>query len=178
MSDDLYREPDENKNSGWWKWALAIILASLFIYRSTRPTHRLHAEPPKAFYDYSKTWTQSERLYRVRVADAYWHVAVHRIQQHYSASRSLPSDPPPQFRIIEPTNRLDSDLATSRVHYWHRLRKVWNRPASWDISYGWNTDWVEISVSSIPQYIPQWVANMFQGAIVFFDGIAQKISVP
>lgn len=177
MADDLYREPNQKKNSGWWKWTLAIIVVSLFVYRSTRPTLRLHTEAPSSFYDYSKTWTQAEQLYHRRLADAYWSVAVRQIQTRYPADRPLPSDPPPQFRINRPKSSLDSDLAANRVHYWYRLREVWNQPASWSISCGWNTDWVGSTVSSIPQYFPRWFSSIFQGIIVFFNGIAQSISV-
>ena len=178
MADELYSEPRKQERSGWWKWALAIILVSLFVYRSTRTAQRLQAAPPPSFYDYSKTWTPTERLDQRRVADAYWRVAVRRIQVYYSADEPLPSNPPPQFRISESARSLDSDVAASRVYYWHRLREVWHQPDAWTISYGWNTDWVESTASSIPQYIPQWVSNIFQGIIVFFDGITQRISAP
>lgn len=171
--DELFHEPRNPKGSGWWKWALAIILGALFVYRSTRPVVRLRSTPPPSFYDYSRTWTQVERQQHRHLADAYWQVAVRRIQGHYSADAPLPSEPPPQFRL----GSSDSDVAASRVHYWFRLREVWSQPNAWSVSYGWNTDWVERAVSSIRQYIPQWLLDIFQSIVIFFDGLAQKISL-
>ena len=174
----MFHEPRKHKSSGWWIWAPAIILGSLFVYRSTRPVMRLRSDPPASFYDHSSTWNQVERQHARRVASAYWQVAARRIQASYSPNRPLPSDPPPQFLIAGPASSLDSDVAASRVHYWYRLREVWNQRDAWNVSYGWNTNWVESTVSSFPQYIPQWLSNIFQGLIIFFNGIAQRISVP
>lgn len=175
MADDLYRQPRKGKSSKWWKWAPVIILASFFVYRSTRSTLRLHSDPPPLFYDYSTKWTAAERVYHRRLADAYWQVAIRRIQSHYSPNRPLPPAPPPQFRISSVTGSQDSDVATTRIHYWHRLRIVWNHSVSWNVSYGWNTAWVQTTANSFPQYIPQWVSSIFQNVIVFFDGIIQRI---
>lgn len=174
----LYCETGKRRGSGWWKWAPAIILGSLFVYRSTRPAMRLRSEPPPSFYDYSRAWSQAKLQHEKRLADAYWQVAVRRIQRQYSPNRPLPLDPPPQFQIGGSANSLNSGVVAGRVHYWFRLRKVWSQRDAWSVSYRWNTNWVESVVSSFPQYIPQWVSNIFQGLIILFNGIGQRISPP
>ncbi|HUZ46375.1 MAG TPA: hypothetical protein VMW54_07025 [Terriglobia bacterium] len=175
LEEELFPEPRKDKGSGWWKWALAMVLGSLFVYRSTRPVMRLSADPPPSFYDYNRTWDQQERQHEKRVAQAYWHVAVQRIQTDYSPSSPLPEDPPPQFKIAEAARSLEADMVASRIHYWYRLRDVWSQRDAWDVSYGWNTDWLDSTLNSLPQYIPQWVANIFQVFINLFNDIAQRI---
>lgn len=175
LEDELFPEPRKRKGSGWWKWALATILGLLFVYRSTRPVMRLRADPPPSFYDYSRSLNKEERQHQRRLAEAYWNVAVHRIQAHYSPNRPLPENPPPQFRIGQAEKSMEADVATSRVHYWFGLREVWSERDAWNASYGWNTDWVENAINSTPQYMPQWVSNLFQGLINFFSDLAQKI---
>ncbi len=174
---ELFHEPRKRKDSGWWKWALAIILGALFVYRSTRPVMRLRSDPPLSFCGYGNTRSQIERKNEQRLAYAYWQVAVRHIQNYYSPDRPLPPDPPPQFRIGGLAHSSDSDATASRNHYWYRLREEWNRRNVWNVSYGWNTNWVESDVSSLPQYIPHSLSNIFQGIVFFFEGLAAKISL-
>ncbi|MGA8186190.1 MAG: hypothetical protein WB819_21380 [Terriglobia bacterium] len=164
------------KHSGWWKWALALILVWLFVYRSTRPVMRLSAAPPPAFYANNQTWDQQERQQARRLALAYWNVAVRRIQKHYSPDRPLPTDPPPLFRISEATSTVETDVMAGRVHYWNRLRKVWNQGDAWVLSYGWHTNWVGTALNSLPRYLPRSVTGVVQSFFDFFKGVAQEIS--
>ena len=177
IEDETFPEPRKDSASGWWKWALAIILVLLFVYRSTRPVMRLSADPPPSFYDYSRAWNKEKRQHEKRLAQAYWQVAVQRIQTYYSPSSPLPEDPPPQFRIGEAAETLEADMAASRVHYWYRLRDVWRQSDSWVVSYGWNTDWVESTLDSLPYEIPRWVGNIFHSLETFFDNLANIISL-
>ncbi len=177
IEDELFHEPRKDNSSGWWKWAIAIILGLLFVYRSTRPVMRLSADPPPSFYDYNRTWNKEERQQEKRVAQAYWEVAVQRIQTYYSPNNPLPADPPPQFRIGAATRSLEEDVAASRVHYWYRLRDVWRQSDSWVVSYGWNTDWVESTLDSLPYEIPRWLESFFRGAVNFFNDLSQTISL-
>ena len=178
LEDELFREPAKPKGSGWWKWALAFFLIGLFVYRSTRPTVRLSAEPPPSFYDYNRNWTRRERRNERLVAQAYWQVAVLRIQRYYSPDRALPEAPPPQFQIAEAARDLESDVIAGRVHYWYRLREVWKERDAWVVSYGWNTDWVGSTLNSLPRYLPKSVSNVIQSFIDLFNDIAQKIMPP
>jgi hypothetical protein len=176
--DDLLNEQPKPSRLGWWKWVLALILVSLFVYRSTRPVMRLSAEPPPAFYDYNRTWDRQELQHERRLALAYWNVAVRRIQSAYSPHRPLPADPPPQFQISKVESAKESDGITVRAHYWYRLRQVWNESDTWVVSYGWNTDWVERGANAAPRYLPRSVTGVFQGLVDIFSDIAQKISYP
>jgi hypothetical protein len=113
-----------------------------------------------------------------RLALAYWNVAVQRIQAHYSPYRPLPTEPPPQFQISDAAETLEAGVNAARVHYWYRLRDVWNERDAWVLSYGWNTGWVESALNSFPQYLPKSVTAVFQMLIDLFNDIAQKISPP
>lgn len=171
-----FAERPARKRSGHWKWALVLVLAGLFVYRSTRPTMRLSAEPPPAFYGYNRTWDRQQRLRERRLALAYWSVAVVRIQKYYSPKRPLPADPPAQFRISDSASPLEADLMAGRVHYWNRLRKVWKEGDTWVVSYGWNTGWVERALNSVPRYLPRSVTGAVQSFVDFFGDVAQEIS--
>lgn len=155
---------------------LALVLAGLFVYRSTRPVMRLSAEPPPAFYEYGRTRDRQERLRERRLALAYWTVAVRRIQRYYSPDKPLPSDPPPQFRISDAASPLRADSVAGRLHYWNRLRKVWEQGDTWVVSYGWNTAWVEKALNSLPRYLPRSVSGVIQSFVDFFSDVAQEIS--
>lgn len=171
-----FGERPARKRFGYWKWALALVLAGLFIYRSTRPVMRLSAEPPPAFYEFSRTSDREGRQRERRLALAYWNVAVRNIQKFYSPGRPLPADPPPQFRISDAASPLETDLMAGRLQYWNRLRKVWLEGDTWDVSYGWNTDWLERALNALPRYLPRSVTGVVQSFVDFFNDVAQEIS--
>lgn len=176
-ADRLFHKKPRAKRSGLWKWALALILAELFVYRSTRPVMQLSAEPPRAFYDHNRTRDRQELQDEARLARAYWNVAVRRIQTSYSPNLPLPADPPPRFRIAAAANTLETGMMTGRVHYWHRLRKVWIQRDAWVVSYGWHTDWLERALNSLPRYVPRSLTGIVQSLVDFFNDIAQEISL-
>lgn len=69
-------------------------------------------------------------------------------------------------------------MVTARNRYWYKLREVWSQRDAWVVSYGWNTDWVESTLNSLPQYLPRGVKAAFQSLVDLFHNIAQKIAVP
>jgi hypothetical protein len=176
--DGLLTEEPKPRRSGWWKWALGLILVSLFVYRSTRPVIRLSAEPPPSFYDHNRTLNRQESQRERQLARAYWNVAVRRIQTSYPRNRPLPTDPPPQFLVSKGTNPPESAGTTARAHYWYRLRGVWNDRDTWEVSYRWNTDWVKKSLNAAPRYVPRSVMGAFQKLVNLFNDIGQEISAP
>jgi|YelNatPaOPRAMG01_1025707.scaffolds.fasta_scaffold78389_2 hypothetical protein len=155
---------------------LPLCLCALFVYRSTRPIMRLSADPPLSFYDNNPAADQETLRLERRLANAYWQVAVRRIQKEYSPEKPLPENPPPQFKVAETVRNLESNMDSARFHYWSRLRRIWNERDAWVVSYGWNTEWVEDIVDSIPEYTPRWFTNIFQTFINLFNDIAQEIS--
>lgn len=176
LDGEFVRQPRKGKYDGWGRWVLPVILVLLFVYRSARPVMRLRADPPPAFYDYSLTWNQKQRQDERRLAQAYWQVAVRRIQTHYSPEKPLPAVPPPQFQIGEGAKSSTAGMVASQVHYWYRLREVWNQRDSWVVSYKWNTTWVENSMNSLQQHAPQWLSNGFQAIINWVNVVAQRVS--
>jgi hypothetical protein len=174
--DHLFQERPVRKRSGWWKWALVPFLAVLFVYRSTRPVMRLSAEPPPAFYGYNRTLDPQQRHHEQRLALAYWNVAIRRIQREYSPGKPLPADPPPEFQVADAASTLETDVMAGRVHYWYRLRAVWNQRGTWVVSYGWNSDWLERSLNALPQYLPRSVTGVVQSLVDFVNDVAREIS--
>lgn len=176
LEDELFPLDPKPRLSGWWKWAIALVFCGLFVYRSTRPTVRLSADPPPAFLEYKQSWSPQERQENRRLAEAYWRVAVRRIQGQYLPESLLPADPPPQFHLARAAQSLEYDANAARVRYWRRLRDVWMRRNAWVVSYGWNTDWVDNSLNSFLQNLPRGVANVFQGPVDLFHAVEQAVS--
>lgn len=176
--DNLFYKPQKRKRPGWGMWAFVVILVLLFVYRSTRPVMRLRADPPPSFYDYNMNWNKEERQHERRLAQAYWQVAVNRIQTHYAVKRPLPPDPPPSFYISDAANSMGRDLIASRIHYWYRLREAWRQRDAWVESYRWNTDWVERSMDSIWQNAPHWMSNSIQSVIEWLNSTVPKMPSP
>ncbi len=176
LQDELFPESGKRKGKAWWKWALPLSLCALFVYRSTRPIMRLSADPPQSFYDNSPAGNQETLQQEKRLANAYWQVAVRRIQKEYSPDKPLPENPPPQFQIAEAAHNMESNADPARLRYWSRLRRIWNQHDAWVVSYGWSTDWLRDTMDSIPEYMPRWVSNIFQTFINLFNDIAQRIS--
>jgi hypothetical protein len=137
---------------------------------------RLSADPPQSFYDNSPAGNQETLQQEKRLANAYWQVAVRRIQKEYSPDKPLPENPPPQFQIAEAAHNMESNADPARLRYWSRLRRIWNQHDAWVVSYGWSTDWLRDTMDSIPEYMPRWVSNIFQTFINLFNDIAQRIS--
>ena len=174
--DHPFHERPVRKRLGWWKWALVVILVMLFVYRSTRPVMRLSAQPPPAFYGYNRTMDRRQRHYERALALAYWNVAIRRIQSDYLPGKPLPADPPPEFQVADAASALETDVMATRVHYWYRLREVWNRRDAWVVSYGWSIDWLERSLNALPQYLPRSVTGIIQSLVDFVNDVAQEIS--
>jgi hypothetical protein len=177
-ADHVLIERPRQTSRGWWKWALVLSLVGLFVYRSTRPVVRLSADPPPSFYDHNRNWDRQKVQHERLVARAYWNVAVQQIQTHYSPVRPLPAEPPPQFKISAAAATLESGMVTARNRYWYRLRDVWDERDAWVVSYGWDTEWAETTLNSLPHYLPRSVTAAVQALVDIFKGIAKRIAVP
>lgn len=175
LEDELFSEPHKPRRLRWLKWVFALTVCGLFILRSTRPTRRLSDAPPPSFFDYNQTWSPQRRQEEKHLAEAYWHVAVLRIQRNYSPHRPLPAVPPSQFQIADATKNREFDATAARLHYWFRLREVWNQRDAWVVSYRWNTDWAYNTLNNLPQSPPHKTTDVIQGLSGFFHAVAQTI---
>lgn len=155
LDDDLFPKKKPRRDPGLWKWLLAIGFVLFFVYRSTLPVERLQSEPPPEFIDHNPDRRQRRGQPERRVAQAYWEVAVHSIQLKYSPKRSLPADPPPEFKIDSKVTRLSENMDANRAFYWRRLRGLWTHPEIWQVTYGWNTGWVTDFLTDLEQYASQ-----------------------
>jgi hypothetical protein len=161
LDDGLPLEQPPRKESGIWHWVIAVVLIAFFVIHSLEPAVELRSDPPPEFLgtmDYQGAQGgQEERS----LAEAYWQVAVRRIQGAYSTSKPLPVLPPVQFQIAgQNTTSLAS--RDSRMYYWQQLRKVWGMPESWVDSYQWSTEWLGPNVNGAIHSAVAWVANFLE----------------
>jgi len=152
LDEDLFPKKKPRRGAGPWKWLLVIGCVLFFIYRSTLPLVRLQSEPPPEFIGRHAVRDRRQAKPEKLIAQAYWNVAVRSIQWKYSPKRSLPYDPPPNFRINKQFKALSDSINIDRDIYWRRLRDVWQQPDTWRVSYGWNTDWVNRSLMVLLEY--------------------------
>jgi len=162
LDDDLFPKKEPRRNAGLWKWLLVIGFALFFIYRSTLPVVRLQSEPPPEFIDRNPGRSRQHAQPEKRIARAYWESAVQSIQWKYAADKSLPADPPPEFRINARLAELSDGINVDRDFYWRRLRDIWQQPETWQISYGWNTEWLDRSLMALQEYASQSLEQFVQ----------------
>lgn len=153
--------PKPRGNSAWWKWCLVVTFAFCFVYRSTEPLARLKADPPRQFLRRPSSRNGELGRDQMRLACAYWEVAVRFVQLNYSVNKPLPAAPPPEFRVGEKAVEQPEENG-SRILYWQRLREVWGNPSAWVVSEGWNTQWVGDTLNLAEEDFNRWLARQFQ----------------
>jgi flagellar biosynthesis chaperone FliJ len=94
---------------------------------------RLQVEPPPDFVDDSPYWSAKRRAKEEETAQAYWRVAVLKLQREYPFGSQLPVDPPLDFQADnQPVPmRLSGPMAETRAHYWDKLRACWGQTQFW-----------------------------------------------
>lgn len=163
LDDGLFPRKDPRKG-GFWKWVVIIGCALYFVYRSMLPVVHLKSSPSPEF-----TARNSSRGHRLtssekQIAQAYWNIAVRSIQEEYSREKSLPHDPPPDFRITKESLQQSSDIHLGRDFYWRQLRAVWRQPDIWQVSYGWKTHWLKRWLIAAPSFADQALQQFAQRA--------------
>lgn len=142
------RRAQRSRGSGF---ALTLVLLLLLVpvgvvvYLSTRPVMRLRAEPPAGFVDSNPKWNAKRAASEDQVGRAYWDAAVQNVQPIYHYGTSLPTAPPVSFQVDPETlaaSGIKVDATAERAHYWQKLRALWDQQATWEQSFGWNTDWI------------------------------------
>ena len=124
---------------------LLLVPVGVVVYLSTRPVMRLRAEPPAGFVDSNPKWNAKRAASEDQVGRAYWDAAVQNVQPIYHYGTSLPTTPPVSFEVDPETlaaSGIKVDATAERAHYWQKLRELWDQPATWEQSFGWNTEWI------------------------------------
>jgi len=142
------RKPQRSRGNGF-AVTLALLLllvpVGVVVYLSTRPVMRLRAEPPSGFVDSNPKWNAKRAAAEDQIGRAYWDVAVQNIQPMYHYGTNLPASPPVSFQVDPETlatSGVKVDATAERAHYWQKMRDLWDQPATWEQSYGWNTEWL------------------------------------
>jgi hypothetical protein len=173
LDADLFPYRKQPPKPSLLKWVLAIGFSLFFVYRSTLPVLRLESNPPADFIDNSPKEGRDRKLPEKRLARAYWDVAVHSIQTKYPPKKSLPATPPPEFRIDSNLTGLPDNMDIDRAYYWQRLRNLWNEQGTWQVTYGWNTDWLTDYLWDAEQYADQSLQEFVQGVRYWRDELGQ-----
>ncbi|HVA01720.1 MAG TPA: hypothetical protein VMV34_08705 [Terriglobia bacterium] len=173
LDEDSFPKKEPRRKPSLLKWLLTIGFCVFFVYRSTLPVLRLQSNPPPEFIDHSPNEGHNRKQPEKRLALAYWDVAVHSIQMKYPPKKSLPATPPPEFRIDSKLTELPDNLDADRAYYWHRLRNLWNEQRTWQVSYGWNTDWFTDYLGDAEQYASQSLQQFVQGVRYWRDELGQ-----
>ena len=95
-------------------WMFIAGVFGLIVYASFQSTYRLKRGMPTAFMDDGRSWSPQKRAQEEKLA------------------------PPPEVLVtVKDVGTAASDTG-SRMRYWQNLGRVWNQPASWEKSYGFD----------------------------------------
>lgn len=142
------RKPQRSRGNGFAVTLVLLLLlvpVGVVVYLSTRPVMRLRAEPPSGFVDSNPKWNAKRAAAEDQIGRAYWDAAVQNVQPIYRYGTSLPATPPVAFQVDAETlatSGVKVDASAERAHYWQKMRELWDQPATWEQSYGWNTEWI------------------------------------
>ncbi|MFB3921126.1 MAG: hypothetical protein ACE145_05355 [Terriglobia bacterium] len=127
---------------GFFIGLVSVILAGLFVYKSTRLVMRLRDDPPPQYLEFPVNWSAPRRTSEERLARAYWRCAVLLSRGQYVFGQRLPEEPPPGFSVdAKSYPSLGESPAAARARYWRKIQEVWTEPAAWHEVYEWHTDW-------------------------------------
>jgi hypothetical protein len=131
-----------------------VIMIALLIAISYRPKYHLRSDmPPEFFPPAAAASSNAKRSMDQKIAWAYWESAQMDIQWKYPHGRTLPPDPPLEFRAdAKGLGAAAGDPATRQL-YWHRLQQVWYTPEAWHKQYGWNFDWASDPLTSAGEWL-------------------------
>ena len=135
------------------KYLIVLIPAAMLLYTTSHPVSRLRLDMPASFAEVSTRASAVDRAEAARVAQAYWNVAVEKLQWRCGFGCPLPADPPDDFRI---SDELFEARLDSRARYWGRLRKAWTSPGSWRTEREWSTTWLTRPASRFMQWVSDY----------------------
>lgn len=132
--------------------ALVLLVLGVVAYAAFQPRFHLRDEMPAEFFDPSglqgKKKAEQEKL-----AEAYWSCAVKQIQWQYGYAHRLPEQPPAEFFLSSTQVGPAADDAAMRLHYWQKLRTVWNLPTVWKTDYGLDLSSMKRSFQSAADWL-------------------------
>src|SRR5690349_12784350 len=98
-----------------------VLLAGLAAI-SYRPRYHLRGDMPAEFFPSSPSTTPAKRSLDQKIAWAYWESAQMDIQWKYPHGKTLPADPPPEFRVDARALGPNAADSVTRQLYWRRLQ--------------------------------------------------------
>ena len=131
-----------------------VVALALLAAVSYRPKYHLCPDmPPEFFRAATDSNPKGKQSLDQKIAWAYWESAQMDIQWKYPHGRTLPPDPPYEFRVdAKALGPVAADPITRQV-YWHRLQQVWYMPETWQKQYEWDWDWASDPISSAGQWL-------------------------
>ena len=131
-----------------------VVALALLAAVSYRPKYHLRPDmPPEFFRPAASSSTKGKPSLDQKIAWAYWESALMNIQWKYPHGKTLPPDPPYEFRIdAQALGPLAADPTTRQV-YWHRLQDVWYTPETWQKQYEWDWNWASDPLMSAGQWL-------------------------
>jgi hypothetical protein len=139
-----------------------VVALALLAAVSYRPKYHLRPDMPPEFLSVATDSNAKGKLsLDQKIAWAYWESAQMDIQWKYPHGKTLPPDPPYEFRVdAKALGPVAADPVTRQV-YWHRLRQVWYTPETWQKQYEWDWDWASDPLNSAGQWLRDTAARLF-----------------
>lgn len=128
---------------------------------SYRPKYHLRGDMPPEFLPTTATaQSAAKRSVDQKIAWAYWESAQMDIQWKYPHGKTLPVDPPAEFRIDARALGVDAADPAMRQLYWRRLQQVWYMPETWEKQYEWDWSWAGDPFTSGGQWLKEQMERL------------------
>jgi len=136
---------------------LLIVLAAI----SYRPKYHLRGDmPPEFFPTTAAAQNSTKRSVDHKIAWAYWESAQMDIQWKYPHGKTLPPEPPAEFRVDARALGPGSTDPATRQLYWRRLQQVWYVPSSWQKQYEWDLSWASDPFTSGGEWLKDQMGRL------------------
>jgi hypothetical protein len=138
---------------------LLLVLAAV----SFRPKYHLRGDMPPEFFPATAVSTNAaKRSLDQKIAWAYWESAQMEIQWKYPHGRTLPPDPPDEFRVDAKALGPGANDPALRQLYWRRLQQVWYVPDTWQQRYEWDMSWAGDPLTSAGVWLRDQVDRLLK----------------
>ena len=138
-----------------------LLALALLAAMSYRPKYHLRPDmPPEFSRQVTAASTQGKQKLDQKIAWAYWESAQMDIQWKYPHGKTLPSDPPTEFRIDARALGPDAADPATRQLYWRRLQDVWYMPEMWQKQYEWDWSWAGDPFTSGGEWLKEQVERL------------------